>query len=114
MLPARFFYFCECCAVKVLIADEHDGFWDCAFCHNISTRISSAQPVRPRQIWGIGGYSLNKRRPFVRKRALLATNWLYDSGDILFYKKDIWEVKREMNDLVEENATIGDNAELKI
>lgn len=25
------------------------------------------------QIWGIGGYSLNKRGPFVRKRALLAT-----------------------------------------
>ena len=24
------------------------------------------------QIWGIGGYSLNKHRPFVRKRALLA------------------------------------------
>ena len=30
------------------------------------------------QIWGTGGYSLNKRRPFVRKRALLAKNWLYD------------------------------------
>lgn len=61
------------------------------------------------QIWGTGGYSLNKHRPFVRKRALLARNWLYDSGDILFYEKDIREVKRELNDLIEETASIGYN-----
>ena len=61
------------------------------------------------QIWGIGGDSLNKRRPFVRKRALLARNWLYDSEDILFYKNDLQEVKRELKDLVEENVAIGYN-----
>ena len=45
----------------------------------------------------------------MRKRALLAKNWLYVDGDILFYKKDLREVKRKLNDLVEENADIGYN-----
>lgn len=61
------------------------------------------------QIWGIGGYSLNKHRPFVRKRALLAINWPYDDGDVLYYRNDIQEVKRELKDLVEETVPIGYN-----
>ena len=40
--------------------------------HNISARISRAQPVRSRTDLGDGGYSLNKQCTFVRKRALLA------------------------------------------
>ena len=61
------------------------------------------------QIWGIGGYSLNKHRPFVRKRALLAITWACDGGYILFRKKKLREIKYELNDLIEETAHIGYN-----